>query len=205
MLVKLSRVRRLYALYFLISNGVLVFEVFVFEVLVFETSIFFSHISKACRQKVKQVVWNRKTKGWGWWEDFSAGDGWRVAGDRWWVTGDGWLVAGDGWIIKVKKRRKQLYNFKVYVNKSIVLFCLIYLRGLFLVSEIWKKDRNHTCENSHLSQLTFRQATRGVSNENGRCQARHMARVEANFLIQVSFLQVSGRGVRKTSDFLARL
>ena len=25
-------------------------------------------------------------------------------------------------------------------------------------------------------QVTFRQATRGVSNENGPCQARHMAR-----------------------------
>ena len=32
-------------------------------------------------------------------------------------------------------------------------------------------------------QVTFRQATRGVSNENGLCQARHMARyVSKRFL-----------------------
>ena len=35
-------------------------------------------------------------------------------------------------------------------------------------------------------QVTFRQATRGVSNENGLCQARHMERVEANFLVHAS-------------------
>ena len=35
-------------------------------------------------------------------------------------------------------------------------------------------------------QITFRQATRRVSNENGLCQARHMARVEANFLVHAS-------------------
>ena len=29
---------------------------------------------------------------------------------------------------------------------------------------------------SSAPQVTFRQATRGVSNENGLCQARHMAR-----------------------------
>ena len=39
---------------------------------------------------------------------------------------------------------------------------------------------------SSAPQVTFRQATRGVSNENGLCQARHMARVEANFLVHVS-------------------
>ena len=31
---------------------------------------------------------------------------------------------------------------------------------------------------SSILQVTFRQATRGVSNENGLCQARHMARVD---------------------------
>ena len=35
-------------------------------------------------------------------------------------------------------------------------------------------------------QVTFRQATRGMSNENGLCQARHMARLEANFLAHAS-------------------
>ena len=35
-------------------------------------------------------------------------------------------------------------------------------------------------------QVTFRQATRGVSDEDGLCQARHMARVEANFLVHAS-------------------
>ena len=39
---------------------------------------------------------------------------------------------------------------------------------------------------SSAPQVTFRQATRGVSNENGLCQARHMARVEANFLVHAS-------------------
>ena len=34
--------------------------------------------------------------------------------------------------------------------------------------------------------MTFLQATRGVSNENGLCQARHMARVEVNFLVHAS-------------------
>ena len=38
---------------------------------------------------------------------------------------------------------------------------------------------------SSAPQMTFRQATR-VSNENGLCQARHMARVEANFLVHAS-------------------
>ena len=54
---------------------------------------------------------------------------------------------------------------------------------IFNFSNMEKKRRNHACENSHLSsspssapQVTFRQATRGVSNENGLCQARHMAR-----------------------------
>ena len=32
-------------------------------------------------------------------------------------------------------------------------------------------------------QVTFRQATRGVSNENGLCQARHMARVDLVCLV----------------------
>ena len=31
---------------------------------------------------------------------------------------------------------------------------------------------------SSTPQVTFRQATRSVSNENGLCQARHMARVD---------------------------
>ena len=35
-------------------------------------------------------------------------------------------------------------------NKSIVLFCFIYLRGLKMEK---KKTRNHACENSHLSLL----------------------------------------------------
>ena len=36
---------------------------------------------------------------------------------------------------------------------------------------------------SSAPQVTFRQATRGVSNENGLCQARHMARyVSKRFL-----------------------
>ena len=39
---------------------------------------------------------------------------------------------------------------------------------------------------SSAPQITFRQATRRVSNENGLCQARHVARVEANFLAHVS-------------------
>ena len=39
---------------------------------------------------------------------------------------------------------------------------------------------------SSTPQVTFLQATRGVSNENGLCQARHMARVEANFLVHAS-------------------
>ena len=39
---------------------------------------------------------------------------------------------------------------------------------------------------SSAPQMTFRQATRRVSNENGLCQARHVARVEANFLAHVS-------------------
>ena len=39
---------------------------------------------------------------------------------------------------------------------------------------------------SSAPQMTFRQATRRVSNENGLCQARHMARVEANFLVHAS-------------------
>ena len=33
------------------------------------------------------------------------------------------------------------------------------------------------------SQVTCRQATRGVSNENGLCQARHMARVDLVCLV----------------------
>ena len=32
---------------------------------------------------------------------------------------------------------------------------------------------------SSTPQVTFRQATRGVLNENGLCQARHMARVRS--------------------------
>ena len=32
-------------------------------------------------------------------------------------------------------------------------------------------------------QVTFRQATRGVSNENGQSQARHMARVDLVCLV----------------------
>ena len=32
-------------------------------------------------------------------------------------------------------------------------------------------------------QVTFRQATRSVSNENGLCQARHMARVDLVCLV----------------------
>ena len=39
---------------------------------------------------------------------------------------------------------------------------------------------------SSAPQITFRQATRRVSNENELCQARHVARVEANFLAHVS-------------------
>ena len=39
---------------------------------------------------------------------------------------------------------------------------------------------------SSAPQMTFRQATRRVSNENGLCQARHMARVEAKFLVHAS-------------------
>ena len=35
----------------------------------------------------------------------------------------------------------------------MVLFCLIYLRGLFLFSQIWKKTkpRNHTCDSLRAS------------------------------------------------------
>ena len=36
---------------------------------------------------------------------------------------------------------------------------------------------------SSTPQVTFRQATRGVSNENGLCQARHMARVDLVCLV----------------------
>ena len=39
---------------------------------------------------------------------------------------------------------------------------------------------------SSAPQVTFRQATRSVSNENGLCQARHMAHVEANLLVHAS-------------------
>ena len=39
---------------------------------------------------------------------------------------------------------------------------------------------------SSAPKVTFRQATRSVSNENGLCQARHMARVEANVLVHAS-------------------
>ena len=47
-----------------------------------------------------------------------------------------------------------------------------------------RKTRNHTCENSHLSLLrTASQATRGVSNENGLRQARHMALVDLVCLV----------------------
>ena len=45
MLVKLSKVGRLYRLYFLISKGVLVFEVLVFEVFVFEVLVFETPVS----------------------------------------------------------------------------------------------------------------------------------------------------------------
>ena len=62
------------------------------------------------------------------------------------------------------------------------------MRTVFIFRDMQKRQRNHACENIHLSWLTFRQATRGVSNENGPCQGRHMARVEANFLVPVSFL-----------------
>ena len=36
---------------------------------------------------------------------------------------------------------------------------------------------------SSAPQMTFRQATRRVSNENGLCQARHMARVDLVCLV----------------------
>ena len=39
---------------------------------------------------------------------------------------------------------------------------------------------------SSAPQVTFGQATSSVSKENGLCQARHMARVEANFLVNAS-------------------
>ena len=39
---------------------------------------------------------------------------------------------------------------------------------------------------SSAPQVTFPQATRGVSNKNGLCQARHMAHGEANFLVHAS-------------------
>ena len=103
------------------------------------------------------------------------GDGWRVVGGGWRLTGDGWRVASGGLKIYMKYNIITRYsvidnwyitvccNFKIiskfmysYVyrtpNKSIVLFCIIYLRGLFLFSQIWKKKtRNHACRNSHLS------------------------------------------------------
>ena len=41
---------------------------------------------------------------------------------------------------------------------------------------------------SSAPQVTFRQATRGVSNENGLCQARQMARGEANSSVHASLL-----------------
>lgn len=43
-------------------------------------------------------------------QDFSAGDGWRVAGSGWWVTGDGWRVTGDGWLVTGGKEILQLKN-----------------------------------------------------------------------------------------------
>ena len=51
-------------------------------------------------------------------------------------------------------------------NKSIVLFCLIFF------SQIWKKNREimpvkTVTSPSSTPQVTFLQATRGVSNENG--------------------------------------
>ena len=48
-------------------------------------------------------------------------------------------------------------------NKSIVLFCFIYLRGLKMEK---KKTRNHACENSHLSLLG---TTSDVSSGYTRC------------------------------------
>ena len=58
-------------------------------------------------------------------------------------------------------------------NKSIVLFCLIYLRGLFYFLKYGKKKNpvKTVTSPSSAPQVTFVQATRGVSNENGLCQA----------------------------------
>ena len=75
-----------------------------------------------------------------------------LEGDRWWVTG------GRSWTIFPKT----------------------------LFTQIWKENweimpHSVTCENSHLSWFhtarNVSQATRCVSNQNGKCKARHMARV----------------------------
>ena len=46
-----------------------------------------------------------------WRQDFSAGDGWRVAGGGWRVAGrrvagSGWRVAGGGWWVRTQKIKK---------------------------------------------------------------------------------------------------
>ena len=65
-------------------------------------------------------------------------------------------------------------------------------RTIFNFSNMEKKKKGEimpvktVISPSSAPQVTFRQATRGVSNENGLRQARHMARVEANFLVHAS-------------------
>ena len=60
------------------------------------------------------------------------------------------------------------------------MFRLIYLRGLFLFSQIWKKKNREimpvktVTSPSSAPQVTFRQATRGVSNENVKQDTWHV-------------------------------
>lgn len=72
------------------------------------------------------------------------------------------------------------------LNENIFLSCVL-MRTIFpksLFTQIWiKKLRNHATRCSLRKQSPLlvlhckerSQATRGVSNQNGKCQARHMA------------------------------
>ena len=54
-------------------------------------------------------------------------------------------------------------------------------------------------------QVTFRQATRGVSNENGLRQARHMARVDLVCLVQFAFSSTSRRKMIALPQLFSRV
>ena len=54
-------------------------------------------------------------------------------------------------------------------------------------------------------QVTFRQATRGVSNENGLSQARHMARVDLVCLVWLAFSSTSRRKMIALPQLFSRV